>query len=337
MNARRWMVRAGILLLLLVLPRLIYPILAVDILSWGLFALAFDLVFGYAGLLSFGHAMFWGTSAYVTANVLLRTGLPVPVALLLGTIASLVLAIPTGYLSIRSAGIYFSMVTLAFAQMIDFIARQADQYTGGDNGLPGIPLRPFGPIHFDNAFHLYYFTLVIAVFGYLIAARATESPFGQALRAIRDNRARAQSVGYNPRVQMMVAFVISAGLSGLAGGLQAVGHGVVSLDVVHWTTSGIVVMMVLLGGTGTLLGPLVGAALVLLLRDALASSTAATGVVTGAVFAVTVLFFRRGVVGTLLELDARRRRRATAPPPVPVSQAPAPKQAPAANPEVRVP
>ena len=155
MSTRRWVVRAGVALLLIVLPRLIYPILAVDILSWGLFALAFDLVFGYAGLLSFGHAMFWGTSAYVTANVLLRTGLPVPVALLLGTIASLVLAIPTGYLSIRSAGIYFSMVTLAFAQMIDFIARQADQYTGGDNGLPGIPLRPFGPIHFDNAFHLY--------------------------------------------------------------------------------------------------------------------------------------------------------------------------------------
>jgi branched-chain amino acid transport system permease protein len=335
MTARRWAVRIGVLLLLLVLPRLIYPILAVDILSWGLFALAFDLVFGYAGLLSFGHAMFWGTSAYVTANVLLRTGLPVPVALLIGTAAALVLAVPTGYLSIRSAGIYFSMVTLAFAQMIDFIARQAEQYTGGDNGLPGIPRPALGPIQFDNAIHLYYFTLLIAALGYLVAARAIESPFGQALRAIRDNRTRAQSVGYNPRVQMLVVFVISAGLSGLAGGLQAVGHGVVSLDVVHWTTSGIVVMMTLLGGTGTLLGPLVGAALVLLLRDALASSMAATGVVTGAVFAITVLFFRRGVVGTLLALDFRRK--SVAAPPSAAAQASAPKQAPAPNPEIRAP
>ena len=336
MTARRWVVRIGVLLLLLVLPRLIYPILAVDILCWGLFALAFDLVFGYAGLLSFGHAMFWGTSAYVTANLLFRTGLPVPVAILLGTIAALVLSLPTGYLSIRSAGIYFSMVTLAFAQMIDFIARQAEDYTGGDNGLPGIPRPSLGPIHFDNAIHLYYFTLVLAALGYVVAARAIESPFGQALRAIRDNRMRAQSVGYNPRVQMMVAFVISAGLSGLAGGLQAVGHGVVSLDVVHWTTSGIVVMMVLLGGTGTLLGPLVGAALVLLLRDSLASSTTATGVVTGAVFAATVLFFRRGVVGTLLMLDFRRRKAVEAPAP-PAAEAAPPKQATAANPQVRTP
>ena len=307
MSARRWIVRAGVVLVLLVLPRMIYPILAVDILAWGLFALAFDLVFGYVGLLSFGHAMFWGTSGYVTANVLLRTGLPVPVAILAGTVAALVLALPTGYLSIRSAGIYFSMITLAFAQMVDFIARQAATYTGGDNGLPGIPRPPLGPLHFDNPLHLYYFTLALAGLGYLIAARAIESPFGQALRAIRDNRVRAQSVGYNPRVQMLVAFLLSAGLSGLAGGLHTVGHGVVSLDAVNWTTSGIVVMMTLLGGTGTLLGPLLGATVVLLLQDALAFSTSASGVVTGAVFALTVLFFRRGVVGTLLALDLRRR------------------------------
>jgi branched-chain amino acid transport system permease protein len=307
MSARRWIVRVGVLLVLLILPRIIYPILAVDILSWGLFALAFDLVFGYAGLLSFGHAMFWGTSGYVTANVLLHTGLPVPVAILAGTLAALLLALPTGFLSIRSAGIYFSMITLAFAQMVDFIARQAAELTGGDNGLPGIPRPPLGPIHFDDPLHLYYFTLVLAGLGYLVAARAIESPFGQALRAIRDNRVRAQSVGYDPRVQMLVAFLLSAGLSGLAGGLHTVGHGVVSLDAVNWGTSGIVVMMTLLGGTGTLLGPLVGAMLVLLLQDQLAFSTSASGVVTGAVFALTVLFFRRGVIGTLLALDLRRR------------------------------
>jgi branched-chain amino acid transport system permease protein len=307
MSVRRWIVRVGVLLVLLVLPRLIYPVLAVDILCWGLFALAFDLVFGYAGLLSFGHAMFWGTSAYVTGNLLLRTGMPVPLGVLGGAVAAVVLALPTGYLSIRSAGIYFSMITLAFAQMVDFIARQAEGYTGGDNGLQGIPRPSLGFIDFDNPLHLYYFTLAATAIGYFIAARAIESPFGQALRAIRDNRTRAQSVGYNPRVQMVVAFVLSAGLSGLAGGLHAMAHRVVSLDSVNWATSGIVVMMTLLGGTGTLLGPLVGAALVLLLRDALAQSMAASGVVTGAVFAITVLFFRRGVIGTLLAFDVRRR------------------------------
>ena len=198
------------------------------------------------------------------------------------------------------------MITLAFAQMVDFIARQAEDYTGGDNGLPGLPRRALGPIDFDNSLHLYYFALVVAAIGFALAARSIASPFGQALRAIRDNRTRAQSVGYNPRVQMLLAFLLSAALSGLAGGLHAIGHGVVSLDAVNWGTSGIVVMMTLLGGSGTLLGPIVGAALVLLLRDALASSTAATGVVTGAVFALTVLFFRRGVIGTLLALDLRR-------------------------------
>jgi branched-chain amino acid transport system permease protein len=307
-GAQRWVVRLGVLLLALVLPHLIYPMLAVDILCWGLFAVAFDLVFGYAGLLSFGHAMFWGTSAYLTGNLLLHTALPVPVALILGALAALLLALPTGFLSIRSSGIYFSMITLAFAQMIDFLARQQDEWTGGDNGIPGIPRRPFGPIHFDDPLHLYYFALVVAAVGFFIAFRAIQSPFGQALRAIRDNRLRAQSVGYDPRVQMLIAFVLSAALAGLAGGLQAVGHGVVSLEAVNWKTSGIVVMMTLLGGSGTLLGPVVGAALVLLLQDALASSTAASGVVTGIVFAATVLFFRRGVVGTLLALNQRRSR-----------------------------
>ena len=298
-----WPVRAAIVLVALVLPLAIYPVLAVEILAWGLFALAFDLVFGYVGLLSFGHAAFWGASSYVAANLLVKTGLPVPVAIIAGGVSALVLAVPMGYLSIRSAGIYFSMITLAFAQMVDFIAQQAVHWTGGENGIPGIPRAPFLGIDFNRGLPLYYFSLVIAAAGYFIAMRAIRSPFGQALRAIRDNRVRAQSVGYDPKVQMLLAFLISAFLAGIAGALNTVAHGVVSLDSVNWTTSGIVVMMTLLGGSTTLLGPLVGAAIVLLLQYSLASSTAAVGVVTGAVFAATVLFFRRGVVGSLLALD----------------------------------
>ena len=299
----RWIVRATVVVLALLLPHLMYPTLAVEILCGGLFALAFDLVFGYVGLLSFGHAAFWGTASYVAANILVRTGLPVPVAIVAGALAALVVSIPIGYLSIRSSGIYFSMITLAFAEMIHFVALQADQWTGGDNGMPGIPRPRFLGIDFNDGVQLYYFALVFIAIGYLIATRAITSPFGQALRAIRDNRVRAQSVGYNPRKQMLLAFVLSAFLSGLAGAINTVAHGVVSLDAVHWRLSGEVVMMTLLGGSTTVLGPFVGAAVVRALEHFLASSTAAVGIVTGAVFVVTVLFFRRGVVGSLLALD----------------------------------
>jgi branched-chain amino acid transport system permease protein len=308
----KWVWLAAVVAVAIALPFLIYPVLAVDILCWGLFALAFDLVFGYAGLLSFGHAAFWGAASYVCANLLLSGAVPVPLAILLGALAALVLALPIGYLSIRSAGIYFAMITLAFAQMVDFVALQWSSFTGGENGIPGIPRPRFLGIDFDNALQLYFFSLVAAGIGYFIAGRAVHSPFGHALRAIRDNRNRALSVGYNPRVQMLIVFVLSAFLAGLAGAVNTVAHAVVSLDSVNWTTSGIVVMMTLLGGSTTLAGPLVGATLVLLLRDALASSTAASGVVEGAVFAVTVLFFRRGVVGSLLALDRYRAARAHA-------------------------
>jgi branched-chain amino acid transport system permease protein len=229
----RFILRIGVVALALLLPRLMYPTLAVEILCGGLFALAFDLVFGYVGLLSFGHAAFWGTASYVAANVLVRTSLPVPVAILAGAVAAFVISIPVGYLSIRSSGIYFSMITLAFAEMIHFVALQADQWTGGDNGIPGIPRRPFLGIDFSDSLQLYYFALFFIAIGFWIAWRAIGSPFGQALRAIRD----------------------------------------------------------------------VGAGVVRVLEHFLASSTAAVGIVTGAVFVVTVLFFRRGIVGSLLALD----------------------------------
>ncbi len=301
----RWIGRAVLLLIFCGLPWLIYPPIALDILAFGLFATAFDIIFGYLGLLSFGHAAFWGTSAYVCANMLQR-GHSALVAILCGMLAALVLSLPIGFLSIRSVGIYFSMITLAFGQMIDFIAKQLEDYTGGDNGLPGLPQPPLFGVDLSNTRHGYYVLLVIALLGFIVAARTIHSPFGRVMVAIRDNETRAQSVGYDPLRYKLIAFVISAGLSGLGGAIFCVGHGVVSLDVVNWATSGLVVMMTLLGGSGTLLGPAVGAAIVLVLRDLLASHAGAVGVVTGAVFVLTVLFFRKGVVGTILNRWERR-------------------------------
>jgi len=303
------------LVVLAIVPHFVYPTLALDILCFGLFAVAFDLVFGQLGLLSFGHAAFWGTSAYVTGYLLLNTGVGVPLAMLAGTVAAFAIALPIGYLSIRSVGIYFSMITLAFGQMIDFLCKQWESVTGGESGLPNIPRPALLGLNFSSSLQTYYFGLVVAVFGFLVAYRAIHSPFGAALRAIRDNDTRAQSVGYDTRAHKLLAFLLSAALSGLAGGLHVVAHGVVSLDVVAWTTSGQVVMTTLLGGSGTFLGPLVGSAVLQLLHDALSRSTAATGFVTGLVFVVTVLFFRRGIVGTLEALWARRRARAAGPPP----------------------
>ena len=316
MNQRNTVIAWGAALVVLaIVPRFVYPTLALDILCFGLFAVAFDLVFGQLGLLSFGHAAFWGTSAYVTGYLLLNAGVSVPLAMLAGTVAAFFIALPIGYLSIRSVGIYFSMITLAFGQMIDFICKQWESVTGGESGLPNIPRPTLLGLDFSSSLQTYYFGLAVAAFGFAVAYRAIHSPFGAALRAIRDNDTRAQSVGYDTRAHKLLALLLSAALSGLAGALHGVGHGVVSLDVVAWTTSGQVVMTTLLGGTGTFLGPLVGSAVLQLLHDALSRSTAATGFVTGLVFVVTVLFFRRGIVGTLEALWARRRARTTPPPP----------------------
>lgn len=291
-----WLIGLG--LLLLILPRLIYPVLALDILAWGLFAVAFDLLFGFSGLLSFGHAAFWGGSAYVTAY-LLSSGQSVPVAMLGGTLSALALAVPIAYLSVRSAGIYFSMITLAFAQMVYFVALQWTDVTGGENGLQGFERPSLFGLDFSDSVTRYYFCLAVFALGFYIAYRTVRSPFGQAQQAVRDNEGRAQSIGYNPVRFKFTAFLISAGLAGLAGSMYTFGHGVVSLDVTKWTTSGEVVMMTLLGGTTTLFGPAVGAGLVLLLRDQLTTSSLPVGIVTGLVFVATVLFFRAGVVGTV--------------------------------------
>ncbi|AFZ66623.1 branched-chain amino acid ABC transporter permease [Deinococcus peraridilitoris] len=299
-----WLLGLGALLL--ALPHLMYPVLALDILAFGLFAVAFDLLFGFSGMLSFGHAAFWGVSAYTT-GYLLGHGQTVPVAMLGGTLAALLIAVPIGFLSVRSIGIYFSMITLAFAQMISFLALQWTDVTGGENGQQGLARPDLLGLDFTNSVHRYYFALAIFVIGMLIAYRTVRSPFGKTLTAVRDNETRARSVGYSPARFKFTAFLISAGLSGLAGAMFVFGHGVVSLEVVNWRTSGEVVIMTLLGGTGTLFGPVVGAAIVLLLRDVLTTANVPVGIVTGLVFVIVVLFFRRGVVGTLQQWWARRR------------------------------
>lgn len=294
------------LLVALALPWLLYPPVALDIMCWALFAMALDLLLGYTGLLSFGHAAFWGSSAYTTGLVAIHLGAPFPVAVLLGAALAMVLAVPIGVLSVRRTGIYFAMVTLAFAQMIFFIANRWRDVTGGENGLQGIPREFFG-LDLSEPFYFYYAGLPLLLLGVVAAWRVVNSPFGRVLVAIRDNPARARALGYPVDRYKVMAFVISAGLSGLAGGVYAISHGFASLQDVYWTTSGEVVVMTVLGGIGTLWGSAIGAALVVQLKDYLATAGFdATGIVTGAIFIIVVLAFRRGIWGTVAHVLRRR-------------------------------
>lgn len=304
----RYLLLAAGLLLALALPWVIYPPVAMDIAAWALFAAALDLLLGYTGLLSFGHAAFWGTSAYAAGLIAVHTGLPFPVAVLGGAVLAAALAVPIGYLSVRTTGIYFAMVTLAFAQMVYFVANQWRAVTGGENGLQGIPRELFG-LDLSDPFVFYYAGLPIVLLGLWGLWRIVHSPFGHVLIAIRDNPARARAIGYPVDRYKLLAFVLSAGLSGLAGGLFAISHGFASLQEVNWTTSGKAVMMVVLGGIGSLWGSTLGAALVVQLEDYL--STAGfdgIGIVTGTVFVLVVLLFRQGLWGAARGLsDAARR------------------------------
>ncbi|HET7397754.1 MAG TPA: branched-chain amino acid ABC transporter permease [Intrasporangium sp.] len=298
------------------LPYVVYPPVAMDIMTWGLFAISVDLLLGYAGLLSFGHAAFWGGSAYVTGLIAIRSGLPFPVAVLGGALFAMAIAVPIGYLSVRRTGIYFAMVTLAFAQMLYFIANQWRDVTGGENGLQGIPKNFFGiELVETDSFYFYYAGVALVLVGIAIAWRVVNSPFGRVLTAVRDNPARARSLGYDVERYKITAFVISAGLAGLAGGVFSISHGFASLQELIWTTSGKVVLVTVLGGIGTLWGGLVGAGVVVSLEDYLASSGfEGIGMITGAIFVLIVLLFRHGVWGTArnllrrIVLERRRRR-----------------------------
>lgn len=292
------------------LPRVLYPVLALEILAWGLFAVAIDLLLGFGGLLSFGHAAYWGVAGYVAGFVARDLGTAYPVAALAGLLAAAVLAVPLGYLSLRRTGIYFTMVTLAFAQMLYYVANELRPFTGGENGFQGVP-RTFPGLSLGPSQSFYYAAVPVLVLGYLAAYRIVHSPFGHVLVSIRDNEARAQALGYDTARYKQVAFVLSAALAGLAGSMYALGEHFASLEMLHWSTSGQVVLMTVLGGLGTLWGGLLGAGVFLLLRDFLSTSDVfreAPGVVTGLVFIVIVLGLRRGIWPTAAHLVRRVSR-----------------------------
>ena len=283
----------------------IYPVFLMKVLCFALFACAFNLLIGYVGLLSFGHAMFLGTSGYVSAHAAKVWGFPPELAILTATATAASLGLVTGCLAIRRQGIYFAMITLALAQMIFFFYLQA-KFTGGEDGIQQVPRgRLFGVLNLENDMTMYYVVVVIFLAAFLLIYRTVHSPFGQVLKAIRENEPRAISLGYKTEHYKLVAFVLSAALSGLAGGTKALVFQLASLTDANWPMSGEVVLMTLLGGLGTVFGPVVGAFTIVAMQNYLAQFGAWVTVVQGAIFVVCVLLFRRGIIGELSKLINR--------------------------------
>ena len=286
----------------IVAPALVYPIFLMKALCFALFASAFNLLLGFTGLLSFGHAMFLGTAGYICGHAVKVLGFPTELGILAGVAASALLGYAVGALAIRRQGIYFAMITLAFSQMLYFIYLQAP-FTGGEDGLQGIPRQTFlGLVNLDDDVSMYYFTYGIVVFGFWLIYRTIHSPFGQVLKAIRENEARALSLGYDVDKYKLLAFVLSCALSGLAGATKVLVFKFETLSDVHWSMSGEVVLMTLLGGMGTILGPTVGAFIVITLKNQLSALEGWVTVITGVIFVICVLAFRRGVVGEIAAL-----------------------------------
>ena len=280
-------------------PFVVYPVFLMKALCFALFACAFNLLIGYVGLISFGHAMFFGWASYVTAYAAKSWGWPPELAIIVGTAAAAVLGVVAGSLAIRRQGIYFAMITLALAQMLYFFALQA-KFTGGEDGIQGVPRgRLFGFFDLNGEMTMYLFVLVVVLAGFLLIYRIINSPFGEVLKAIRENEQRTISLGYKTERYKLVAFVLSATLAGLAGSLKALVFQLASLTDVHWTMSGDVILMTLLGGLGTVFGPVAGAFLVVAMQSYLAPFGQWVLVIQGAVFVVCVLAFRRGIVGEL--------------------------------------
>ena len=284
----------------IVLPFIgVYPIFLMKVMCFALFACAFNLLIGFGGLLSFGHAMFLGTAGYVSAHAAKVWGLSPELAILTATVAATVLGIVTGMLAIRRQGIYFAMITLALAQMVYFFYLQAP-FTGGEDGIQAVPRgRLFGLFDLSQQMTLYVVVCLIFFGAFLLIWRVIESPFGQVLKAIRENEARATSLGYDTDRLKLLAYVLSAALSGLAGGTKAIVFQLASLTDANWPMSGEVVLMVLLGGMGTLFGPVVGAAIIITMQNYLAQIGAWVTVAQGVIFVICVLAFRRGVMGEI--------------------------------------
>ena len=300
-----------------------YPVFVMKLMCFALFASAFNLLLGYTGLLSFGHAAFLGGAAYVAGYSIKAWGFTPEIGMLLGTVVGGLLGLIFGWLAIRRQGIYFSMITLALAQMLFFVALQA-KFTGGEDGLQGVPRgKLFGVIDLSSDLTMYYVALVVVTLAFLLIVRTIHSPFGQVLKAIKENEPRAISLGYDVNRFKLLAFVISAALTGLAGSLKTLVLGFATLSDVHWTTSGHVILMTLMGGLGTLSGPLLGSAVVVALENKigdfgtfLAHTTGvewfgtlgeSVTIVTGLIFVLCVLMFRKGIMGELIAWLERKK------------------------------
>jgi branched-chain amino acid transport system permease protein len=280
-------------------PAVIYPLFLMKVMCFALFACAFNLLIGYGGLLSFGHAMFFGFAGYIAAHAAKVWGFNPEFAILAAVVAAAALGAATGLIAIRRQGIYFAMITLALAQMVYFFCVQAP-FTGGEDGIQAVPRgRLFGLVDLSQVFNMYVLVFAIFLGGFLLIYRVIQSPFGQVLKAIRENEPRAVSLGYDTDRYKLLAFVLSAALAGLAGGTKALVFQLASLTDVHWSMSGEVVLMTLVGGLGTVFGPVVGALVIVAMANYLAQLGAWVTVVQGIIFVICVLTFRRGIVGEL--------------------------------------
>ena len=296
-----------VLALAVAAPFLFYPLFLTKVLCYALFASAFNLLLGSCNLLSFGHAAYFGASAYIAGHTAKVWGWPFEASIVAGVATAAVLGTCFGYLAIRRQGIYFAMITLALAQMVYFLALQLP-FTGAEDGLTSVPRgKVLGLFELDNPLTLYFTTLLIFICAIALIHRTIHSPFGQILHAIRDNEPRAISLGFEANRFKLQAFVLSAALAGLAGANKAIAFKLATLTDVHWTTSGSVILMTLLGGLGTLFGPIVGALVVVTLENYLADSGLPIQLVIGTIFILCILLFRRGIVGEAQAFLERRR------------------------------
>lgn len=277
----------------------LYPYFVMQALCFALFACAFNLLLGYSGLLSFGHSMFLGTAGYVSAHALKVWGVPPELGIIAGTVAACALSVVVGLIAIRRQGIYFAMITLALSQLLYFVYLQTP-FTHGEDGIQGVPQgMMFGVFNLSNTNTLYYVVLVVFLLAFLLIHRAVNSPFGEVLKSIRENEPRAISLGYKTDQYKLLAFILSGTLAGLAGAVKVLVAQNASLTDVHWTMSGEVVLMTLVGGLGTSFGPVVGAFVIIAMQQYLAGFGQWVTVIQGAIFVICVLTFRRGIVGEI--------------------------------------
>ncbi|HBZ43553.1 MAG TPA: branched-chain amino acid ABC transporter permease [Maritimibacter sp.] len=305
----RYLWLAVIAVALIAAPFFVYPVLLMSILCFVIFASSFNLLLGYAGLLCFGQAMFFGTAAYVAGFMLKTYGVSLEIALLSGIVVSAAMGYVVGIISVRRSGIQFAMITLAISQFVYFLLLQAD-FTGGEDGMQRIPRSAlFGLFDVSDHLHFYYVALTVTVLAVAFFYRVVHSPFGEILRAIRDNEPRVESLGFRPERYKIMAMTLSAGLAGLAGALKAMVFQFATLTDVSWPISAEVILMTLLGGLGTLTGPMLGAGIVILMNDELAQFGEWALITQGAILLLVIIFFRRGVVGETSALLRKLRTR----------------------------